>query len=215
MTRIRYGSAIGLVSVAAIATAIAYSHVPNVVPVHWNFHGRIDRYGPKWMLFLLGPGVMAGTTALFAMLPWLSPKQFELNTFRATCARIMLAVVVVFGYLYGVLLWTALGHSADMSRVVLGGVCVLFAVLGNVMGKVRRNFYIGVRTPWTLASERVWNGTHRFAAKTFVIAGLVGLCLTLAGLAGWPVFALLGAGAVAPAGYSLLFYKKLERHGDL
>jgi uncharacterized membrane protein len=89
------------------------------------------------------------------------------------------------------------------------------ALLGNVMGKVRRNFYVGVRTPWALANERVWNATHRFAAKTFVAAGVIGLALTLLGFTGWPVFVLLMAGLLAPVAYSLVFYKQLERRGQL
>ena len=91
----------------------------------------------------------------------------------------------------------------------------MFALLGNVLGKVRRNFYVGVRTPWALASERVWNATHRLAGKTFVAAGLVGLVLTAAGLNGWPTFVSLMVGAFVPILYSLVYYKQLERSGAL
>jgi uncharacterized membrane protein len=215
MTRARYFIAIVLAAAALVATVIAYPHLPSSVPVHWNIRNQIDGYAPKWAFFLLGPGVMLGMLVLFALLPWLSPKHYEVGPFRATSARIMLIVVALFGYIYGLLLWAGLGHAMNMARPILGGVCLLFALLGNLMGKVRHNFYIGVRTPWTLASERVWNGTHRLAAKTFVAAGLVGLCLTLAGWGGWPTLVLLGAGALAPVAYSLMFYKRLERHGEL
>lgn len=215
MTRVRYFIAIALVAAALMATAAAYPHLPSMVPVHWNFHGQIDRYAPRWALFLLGPGTMAGMIVLFALLPWLSPKHFEVGVFRATCARIMLIVVAVFGYLHGVLLWAALGHAMNMGRATLGGLCLLVVLLGNLMGKVRRNFYIGVRTPWTLANERVWNRTHLFAAKTFVAAGLLGMCFTLAGSWRWTTVVLLGAGLFAPVVYSLVFYKRLERQGEL
>jgi uncharacterized membrane protein len=80
---------------------------------------------------------------------------------------------------------------------------------------VRRNFYIGVRTPWTLANERVWNATHRVAAKTLVAGGLVGLALIVAGLDGISVIVVLLAGAIVPIAYSLVFYKQLERRGEL
>jgi uncharacterized membrane protein len=97
-------------------------------------------------------------------------------------------------------------------------VTALFRVtsfLGNVLGKVRRNFYIGVRTPWALANERVWNATHRFAAKTFVLGGVIGLALTAIGVKGWLPFAALMAGALVPVVYSLVVYKRLERRGEL
>lgn len=215
MTRVRYFLAIALVVGAVVTTVVAYPHLPSSVPVHWNFHNQIDRYAPKWTLFLLGPGSMVGMIVLFAFLPWLSPKYFEVDTFRATCARIMLIVVALFGYFYAVALWTALGHGIDMGRAILGGICVLFALSGNLMGKVRRNFYIGVRTPWTLANERVWNATHRFAAKTFVVGGLVGLALTIVGQNRAAVFATLLGAALSPVAHSLIYYKRLEHRREI
>lgn len=103
----------------------------------------------------------------------------------------------------------------DVGRAIVGGICLIFALLGNVMGKVRRNFYIGIRTPWALANERVWNATHRFAVKTFVAIGAIGLFMTLLGFWGWPVFILLMIGGVAPVAYSLVFYKQLEHRKQL
>jgi uncharacterized membrane protein len=127
----------------------------------------------------------------------------------------MLMLVGMLAYFYSVTLWAGIGHSLDVGRAIVGGACLLFALLGNVMGKVRRNFYIGVRTPWALANERVWNATHRFAAKTFVAGGLAGLALTADGLAGWPALAVLMAGALVPIPYSLVCYKQLEQRGEL
>ena len=126
----------------------------------------------------------------------------------------MVMVQTMLAYVNMVILWSGMRHRIDAGRVVLGGICLVAALMGNVMGKVRRNFFVGVRTPWTLASERVWNATHRFAAKTFVAGGLLGLVLVCAGLRRWPVLALL-AGALAPVVYSLVLYKRLERHGEL
>ena len=126
----------------------------------------------------------------------------------------MMSLSLMLAYIYGAMLWAGLGHRLDAARAILGGVCLFFAVIGNVLSKVRRNFYIGVRTPWTLANERVWHATHRFAAKCFVLAGLLGLVLALAGVRFAPIVAIL-AGALTPAVYSLFYYKQLERHGEL
>jgi uncharacterized membrane protein len=137
------------------------------------------------------------------------------DTFRSTYLYIMVVLVSMLGYFTGVILWVGLGRGTNVNRAVVGGVCLLFALLGNVMGKVRRNFYIGVRTPWALANERVWNATHRFAAKTFVLGGVIGLALTAVGVNGWLSFAALMAGALVPVVYSLVVYKQLERRGEL
>jgi uncharacterized membrane protein len=83
------------------------------------------------------------------------------------------------------------------------------------MGKVQRNFYIGIRTPWTIADERVWNATHRLAAKTLVLGGLTGLIFALAGSWPWLCLVAVLAGAFVPAIYSLVYYKQLERRGEI
>jgi uncharacterized membrane protein len=108
------------------------------------------------------------------------------------------------------MLWAASGRSVDVPSAIVGGVCLVSVFMGNVMGKVRRNFFIGIRTPWTLADERVWYATHRLAAKTLVVGGLVGLALTAIGLKGWPLAALV-AGFLVPGFYSFVFSKRLER----
>ena len=152
-----------------------------------------DHFGPRWVLYLIGPGFMAGVMLMTWLFPWLSPKRFEIDGFWRTYHLVMLLFFGIMTYLYAVMLWSDCGRSIDLGRAMLSGVCVFIALFGNVMGKLRRNFYLGVRTPWTLASERVWNATHRFAAKTFVAGGLVGLMFSISwllslgdpGYAGW------------------------------
>jgi len=203
-----------LTAAALAATVVAYPHLPDSVARHWDIHGVPNGYSPKWMVYLFGPGFMAGTLLLMWLLPWLSPKQFQVDSFRSTYLQIMLMTLGVLVYCDAVMLWVGVGRSVDVPRAITGGVCLLFVFMGNVMGKVRRNFYIGIRTPWALANERVWNATHRLAAKTFVLGGLVGLALIAIGLKGWPVVALI-AGAFVPAVYSLVFSKQLDRRGEL
>ncbi len=85
------------------------------------------------------------------------------------------------------------------------------AMAGNLLGKIRRNFFMGIRTPWTLASEQVWYATHRLAAKTVTAGGVLGLILTLMGARGWPILVLV-ASAMIPALYSLVLYKREQSH---
>ena len=204
-----------LIVLVLVLTALAYPHVSDVVATHWNMNNQPNGYSHKWALFLISPGLMLGIMLLMRALPWLSPKNFEVDTFRATYLRIMVMILAVIAYMHCVMLWVNLGHSMDIGRTVVGGVCLLFALLGNLLGKLRRNFYLGIKTPWALANERVWNATHRFGAKAFVVAGLVGLLLTTVGLDGWPVLSVLVAGGLVSVIYSLAYYKQLERRGEL
>jgi uncharacterized membrane protein len=204
-----------LTAAALMATVVAYPHLPSSVATHWDMDGQPNGYSPKWAVFLTGPGLMAGMILLMYFLPWLSPRKFELDNFRSAYCRIMLIVICMLAYFHALVLWVGIGHPLRMGRATIGGACVLVALLGNLMGKVRRNFFIGIKTPWTLASERVWNATHRFAAKAFVIGGVVGLAFTAFGLAGWLAIVALATGAFLPVLYSLVFYKQLQRRGEL
>jgi immunity protein, SdpI family len=206
--------AVAVIVATLIVTLAIYPRLPGQIPMHWNFRGDVNRYGSKANAFLL-PGVMAAVVMLFSVLPWLSPKQFEVKPFRSTYLYIMILIVALIAYLHALMLWAALSKPLNINRSLLGVLFLFLILLGNVLGKVRRNFYIGVRTPWTLASEKVWYATHRFAAKAFVIAGLFGLLSVL--VATTPVIGLviLIAAALASVIYSLVYYKRLERRNEL
>jgi uncharacterized membrane protein len=212
-----FGACIALFAIALAATILAWPHLPERVPLHWNVHGEVDGWGPRGMLMLLGPGAMLAELAIFAVLPVLSPKRFEVEAFLRTYLRIMLAAILLAGYITAVLLFAGLTGHVDVSSALLGGVSVVLVFVGNLMGKVRRNFFIGIRTPWTLASERVWHDTHRLAGKTLVAAGLASFAAALwgglAGIAAW--IALVLAGALVPVAYSFVHYRALERGGGL
>ncbi len=212
----RYGwwVAIGLTALAALASVVLYPSMPEQVPIHWNIRGEIDGYGAKsWALFLC-PGLMALLIGMFAILPWLSPKHFEVTTFRSTYLWLMILLTVLVGYIHALTLLAGLGWHFPMDRVLVGGMFLFFAMLGNVLGKVRCNFWVGIRVPWTLASERVWNDTHRLAAWLWVAGGLLGGVLALAG---WPLVSMgvLVVIVVVPIVYSLIHYKRLERRGEV
>jgi uncharacterized membrane protein len=166
-------------------------------------------------LFTIDPAIMVGILLLFTVLPWLSPRHFEVNSFRSTYLYIMVVILAMLAYVHALILGASLSFGIDVSRAIEGGVCLLIALLGNVLGKVRRNFYVGVRTPWTIANEQVWNATHRLAAKTFFAGGLLGLLAVLLRGPFWLPMTLIALATLAPVIYSLVFYKQLERSGRL
>jgi uncharacterized membrane protein len=215
MTRNYYIIGAALLAIVLIATAVAYPHLPNTVPTHWDAHGRVNGWSPKWTLFAIDPGIMAAMLLIFAALPWLSPKHFEVDAFRSTYLYIMVVVLAMMAYVHALILAAALSWAVDVGRAIQGGVCLLFALLGNVLGKVRRNFYVGIRTPWTIANEQVWNATHRFAAKIFFAGGLLGLIGVILRAPFWLPMTCILAAALVPVIYSLVFYKQLERRGAL
>lgn len=218
---ILFSSALTLVHAAAMA-AIGLTRADlflEKIPVHWNADMVADDWTTPdryvWYL-LISPGVMALLTLLMIVLPWLSPKNFEIDRFAGTFGFVMTALVVYFGYLSWMLLWVGIVENPPYwTQLFVAGFFLLFAVMGNVMGKVQRNFWMGVRTPWTLASEAVWTRTHRVAAWSWVVAGIGGAVLVLVGLPFWLALVLLVTAALWPVVYSLVLYKSLERQQRL
>jgi uncharacterized membrane protein len=204
----------GFVVAALGVSAMVYPGMPERVATHWNIRGEVDGYGPKWVATWLIPATIVGLLGLMALVPWLSPKNFEVVTFRSTYEFIVVLMAGMFTYMHLVALAGAMNPSFPVGRVLVAGLFLAMAALGNVLGKVRRNFFIGIRVPWTLASERVWNDTHRLAAWVFVIAGLIGFGLALLNQL---VFAigLFAAMALIPIVYSFVHYKQLERRGEV
>jgi uncharacterized membrane protein len=215
-------ASIGLTGLAVGASLVAYygfyDRLPDRVPIHWDWKGQADRWverdGALSYLLLL-PGLMAGTVLLTLVLPWLSPRHFQVEPFRATYDYIMFLIVAMFAYLHLVILAASFEKAFDLTRVLLGGMFLFLAALGNVLGKVQRNFWIGVRTPWTLASDIVWNRTHRLAAWLFVAGGLLAFLATVANLPVVVALVLFGVPALVPVFYSLILYKRLEKEGRL
>ena len=222
MTRWGY-LALLLVGVTFGAAYWADTHTAQIpgdrIPIHWNIRGEADGWVPKdqtFVAFYLLPVIIAATVALgmFA-LPWLSPRNFAVDTFRRTYDYIFFLIAALFVFLNTMVLWSQFRGSTAMDRWLLAGIFLFFAAIGNVMGKVKRNFWMGVRTPWTLADPGVWDRTHRVTAWVFVAVGLAGAVMAAAGVHFAVCFVVLIVGALSPIVYSLVLYKRLEREGKL
>jgi uncharacterized membrane protein len=213
-----------LVTILAIAGPLfLYFGRPDLlkeqIPTHTNAAGEVDKWTPREDIlpqWLLIPGVMVAMVTMFSLLPWLSPKGFEIDRFRATFYFLMAVVTLLFAYIQ--LLFVLGGVQAiqlQLDRWLLGGMALFFALLGNRLGKVQRNFFMGVRTPWTLASEAVWIQTHRLTAWLWTPGGLVLAVIAFAGLSIWLWIAGMLLIALAPVVYSLWLYKRLQKQGKI
>lgn len=194
------------------ATLFVYRDLPATIPTHWDAAGQVNGHGPRITIFLQ-PLIMGLMILLWPGLPRVSPDKFRVDGFSGSWWFSGLVTVGLLAYIQCILL-AALSHGAlDIGRALFGGIGIAIVLLGNVLGKVKRNFWLGVRTPWTLASDRVWYATHRLAGKSMVAGGLVVVAATLLGLPGYVATAALLAGALVPVVFSLVYYKRLERTG--
>jgi uncharacterized membrane protein len=214
-----------LLALAAFAGAwyvyrFQYDNLLDPVPVHWDAHLRPDAWVAKdefWKYLLILPCVMAGWVLLTLALPWLSPKPFDVDRFRTTYAYVMALAQLLFGYLSVVVFLAGLKSMQPFrfGEYLCGGLFLFFALIGNVTGRLRRNFWMGVRTPWTLANETVWIQTHRFTAWLWTGFGLAGFMTVLLGVPLLIPLCLVVVIAFVPIVYSFVVYRRLERQGRL
>ncbi len=156
-----------------VAAALSWTGAPERVPVHWSAQGNVDRWGGRAEGLLLLPFIVVALSVLQRVLPRLDPGRANYANFAGAWSSVWLAITVLMASLYAAVLLEMHGHGVDMARVapaLLGG---LFVLLGAFMGKLRPNWFMGIRTPWTLSSKTSWIRTHRLAGWMFLVSGLV------------------------------------------
>jgi uncharacterized membrane protein len=210
--KLNRGEVFGLILILAaiLLSGVLYPRLPETLPSHWNLRGQADGFVHKPFGPFLGPAIMAGLLLLFVTLPAISPRGFRFETFRPVWAILEGSVLGLVFLLHMLALMQGMGEPVDVNQGAEAGVGLLLVVLGNFMGKVTRNFFVGIRTPWTLASEEVWLRTHRLGGRLFVLAGLVLLVSAFLG-GGWVLAAIaIGSATLLSVVYSYLVYRRLE-----
>jgi uncharacterized membrane protein len=189
-----------VVGAMTLLSAWAWTQLPAgaQVPIHWGLDGRVDGYAPREIGLFMLPLMTAGIAALLAVIPRFEPRRANLERSGKAYAAIWIAVVSLLGAVHVLSVAVALGAVLDMSRLIPIGVGLVFVVIGNYLPTVRPNYLVGIRTPWTLASDLSWVRTHRVGGRIFVIEGLALIALGLVGVgAEMLAVAIVGAMAIA------------------
>ncbi|HET9984706.1 MAG TPA: SdpI family protein [Longimicrobiales bacterium] len=198
----------------AVFVAVVYGRLPARIPVHWNTAGEVSEWRSRGWAWLL-PALAAALRLLLPLLRRIDPRREHYQRFDETFWIVVNVVILLFAAVEVATLGYALGWPMDPTQVILAIVGVSLLVLGNYMPRVRSNWWIGVRTPWTLSSEQVWRETHRLAGKTFVLGGLVVLAaLPLRPpLRAWVVVSGIALASGVPAVYSYFSWRRVMRNG--
>ena len=202
----------GLIVLGGLVTAlIAYAYLPERVPMHWNFSGQVDNYGSRFTGAFGIPLLSLGLYVLFVLLPLLDPRRANYEKFRTSYRLIIVAILLFLFALQILVILFAIGYPVSIGKVVTAGIALLFTVIGNVQGRIKPNYFIGIRTPWTLASEEVWRVTHRRTAWAWVAGGIAGIPIALflpEPVGGILAVALVLGAAIYSVVYSYLNYKQ-------
>jgi uncharacterized membrane protein len=167
-----------IIAAQVLISAVTYPFMPAQVPSHFDAAGNVNGYLPKLVNAILVPGISIVLFLILRFITKIGPNLGYRNERRANMQVVNLIMVGILLFMLVIQLLVtanALGMHVDISFVVSLAVSVLFIFLGNYLGKLRRNFWAGIRTPWTLASDVVWERTHRLGGWLFVLAGLIGL----------------------------------------
>jgi len=192
-------------------SAVLWSQLPELVPIHFNFRGEVDRWGPKWKNAFLLPAIGVGIYLSMLITPLLDPKK-KIAIHQKAMFATRIAISLFFAGMYALMMAKSLDVKLDMRVWLQAGIGVLFLVFGNYMGAIKHNYFIGIRTPWTLESAEVWKKTHRLGGKVFVVSGLLILLFAFVPGLNVPHFltVLVVVSALIPSVYSWFAYRAIK-----
>jgi uncharacterized membrane protein len=207
---------IGLIGAIFIASLFLYPRLPEQIPMHWNMRGRVDSYAAKTLLTtMVIPLLTLGLYVITLLLPFIDPRKERYIQFEKAYRISRCSLVAFLAIVWGIVMSASLGLKVPVGKILPGCVAVLLIVLGNYMGKVRRNWFFGIRLPWTLSDEDNWNKTHRLGGKLFVASGIISLigCVLPSQWTFGILISAISLTTIAVIGFSYsLFFRKARKN---
>jgi immunity protein, SdpI family len=190
-----------------------WNDLPDQIPMHWNIQGEVDSYGSKLFGIMALPifNIILFIGLLFV--PKIDPRKENFEFFTSTFRIIVLGVNVLMLILFLLILATSLGYELNIGMIVIYITLLLFLILGNLMSKLRSNYFLGIRTPWTLDNEEVWRRTHRLAGHIWVWATIPMFLIAAVTPLNILVFiygAYIALIALVPIIYSFIIHKQMK-----
>ena len=167
--------ALAIVILSFVLGLALYDRMPARMASHWNMSGEVDGFMSRFWGLFFAPIILAGLLLLFLAVPRTDPLKDNMEFFRVHFDRFMILLFAFLLYLYLLTIAWNIGRRFVMIRLLAPGFAILFFFCGVFLERTKRNMFIGIRTPWTLTSDRVWEKTHRLGGILFKIAGVLSL----------------------------------------
>jgi uncharacterized membrane protein len=165
--------AISIILISFIVGIYLYPMMPEVMASHWNFKGEVDDYMSKfWGLFLM-PIMSLGMFLIFSLIPKMDPMKENIEKFKKYFDDFIVVLFLFLFYIYLLTIFWNLGLEFNMSKFLVPLMGILFFYCGNLIENAKRNWFIGIRTPWTLSNDQVWDKTHKRGGKLFKVCGII------------------------------------------
>jgi uncharacterized membrane protein len=202
-----------IVLIPFLYLAYVWNSLPEKVPLHWNIEGEIDRYGEKSDLILIPVLLPLLIYVLFTIIPKIDPKGKIKN--MGNKYTILKTIMTLFmSVLSMIIIYIALNETFYNPNYIVLLIGILFAILGNYFKTLRANYFIGIKTPWTLENETVWKETHKLAGKLWFAGGLIIVLssILLDKKTNFTLFAIITVLiTVIPVVYSYIKYRSLSQ----
>lgn len=211
MNKLTLSSVLVLLIVPFVLIAAFWAEIPDIIPTHFNIQGEADRFGDKVPYIFLMPALNLFTVLLMVVLPSIDPKK-RISINQRGYNSFMLILVVFFFVLFLLMFSQIMGLDLFGNYIVVV-LPLFFMMLGNYMTKVRHNYFVGIKTPWTLQSEVVWERTHRFGGRLWVGASLIMLIVGIVFNSiypSWLGILYIAVISLLPIIYSYVEYKKIK-----
>jgi len=200
-----------LVVAATIVGVVLWNRLPDPMASHWGPNDEVNGYMSKfWGVFLM-PLITLGMMVLFLIIPSIDPLKANITKFRDVFNLFITVIVAFMLYIYILSLRWNLGYTDfGMSKAMLPAMGILFFFIGYLLRKAKRNFFIGIRTPWTLSSDKVWDETHRIGSVLFMISGALAFVGSFFGgmTAFWFLFVPIIGSTLITLVYSYVLYQR-------
>lgn len=161
-----------IILLSIVGTVFIFKSLPAEIPIHWNIKGEVDDYASKGFVYATGlmPLVLY---AIMKIIPNIDPQKDSYEKHRNAYSATMFSVILFLIGIHWMTIGYALGYPLDMIRYIMVALGILFIIIGNYMPQIKFNYFFGIRTPWTLASEKVWKKTHTVGGYLYFIMGTV------------------------------------------
>ncbi|RJP48487.1 MAG: SdpI family protein [Anaerolineaceae bacterium] len=199
-----------LIAIAVIAGLALWSQLPDPMASHWNENDQVDGYMSKFWGVWMMPLVTLGMFGLFLLIPAIDPLKANIAKFRGVFNLFILSITAFMLYIHGLTLAWNLGYEFRMSAAILPFMGILFIFIGYILRQAKRNWFIGIRTPWTLSSDFVWDKTHQLGSVLFIASGVLAFAGSFFGgsTAVWLTLAPVLGSALFLVIYSYVLYQR-------
>jgi uncharacterized membrane protein len=205
---------IALIFLSFAVAIYYYPQMPDKIASHWNAQGEVNGYMDSfWGLFFV-PILLTILAFIFMFIPKIDPLHANYKDFKRHYDHFIFVIIGFMFYIYLLTIWWNLGNKFNLIQYMIPAFTVLFYFSGVLIQNARPNWFVGIRTPWTLSSEKVWNKTHKLGGKLFKAVGIISLLgILFPSIAIWLILAPIIATVIWSFIYSYLEFRKEKKMG--